>query len=45
MRLKFIACKYTHFIQNTFYSKVTFLLNDEIYPKENVPFQSTPIYT
>lgn len=31
MRLDFIACKYTHFIQYIFYNKVIFLVKDKIY--------------
>lgn len=35
MRLDFIACKYTHFIQNIFYGKVIFLIGGlNIRPKK-----------
>lgn len=29
MRLNFIACKYTVFIQNIFYQEATFFVNDK----------------
>lgn len=34
MRLDFIACKYTHFIQYIFYSEVIFLVKDKYIPEE-----------